>query len=70
MRDPARIDPILAQIRRLWTANPDLRLGQLICILARTSIANAGHLPCPEVFHLEDDVLSDRLENNPLERGK
>lgn len=30
MRDPARIDRILAKLGRYWRANPDLRLGQLI----------------------------------------
>ena len=28
-RDPARIDPILADLRRYWHAAPDLRLGQM-----------------------------------------
>lgn len=30
MRDPNRIDPILARLRAAWIADPDLRLGQLI----------------------------------------
>lgn len=30
MRDPARIDEILAALERAWKANPDLRLTQLI----------------------------------------
>lgn len=30
MRDPARIDRIVDQLRRVWYANPDQRLGQLV----------------------------------------
>jgi hypothetical protein len=30
MRDPKRIPKILARLRKIWEANPDLRLGQLI----------------------------------------
>lgn len=56
MRNPDRIDPILTCLRSAWMANPDLRLGQLIVILANPS------QPCPEVFYLEDDVLLDRLK--------
>lgn len=30
MRDPNRIEPMLALIRKVWYSNPDLRLTQLI----------------------------------------
>lgn len=30
MRDPIRIDPILAKLRAYWTAHPDMRLGQIV----------------------------------------
>jgi hypothetical protein len=30
MRDPARIDRVLAELRAAWMAAPDLRLGQLL----------------------------------------
>lgn len=29
MRNPKRIKPILKELEKIWTANPDLRLGQL-----------------------------------------
>ena len=29
MRDPARIDKIVEQLRAVWKDNPDMRLGQL-----------------------------------------
>ena len=51
MRDPARIERVLATLRRVWEQNPDLRLGQLVVI------ATKPDEPCPEVFHVEDDVL-------------
>lgn len=55
-RNSNRIESILVQVQRLWKANPDWRLGQLIVNIAKVS------QPCPEVYYLEDDVLSDRLE--------
>ena len=30
MRDPSRIDEILTELREIWLAHPDLRLGQLV----------------------------------------
>ncbi len=30
MRDPGRIDLVLRHLERVWRANPDLRLGQLV----------------------------------------
>jgi len=51
MRDPARIDVLLAALRAAWVESPDLRLGQLIVNAVRPSN------PCPEVFHAEDDAL-------------
>jgi len=51
MRDPARIDEVLAALRAAWAESPDLRLGQLIVNAIRP--AN----PCPEVFYTEDDAL-------------
>jgi hypothetical protein len=51
MRDPARIDDILAALRAAWIEAPDLRLGQLIVNVVRPKT------PCPDVFHAGDDVL-------------
>ena len=55
MRDPARIERILATLRRVWELEPDLRLGQLVVIATRPQ------MPCPEVFRVEDDVLLNGL---------
>jgi hypothetical protein len=51
MRDPGRIDVVLAALRAAWVESPDLRLGQLIVNAVRPS--NPG----PEVFHAEDDAI-------------
>lgn len=54
MRDPARIDPVLAAIRTVWTEDPDLRLGQILVIAANLS---GREVISPEIFHLEDSEL-------------
>jgi len=56
MRSSTRIDPILAAVRELWLRHPDQRLAQLVVNLANP--VNA----CPEVFHLDDDALLERIE--------
>ena len=55
MRDPVRIDEVLAAIRELWIQYPDLRLGQLIVN------AIGPTEPCPEVYSIEDAKLLRRL---------
>lgn len=55
MRDPSRIKEILAVLEKIWSANPDLRLGQIIVN------ATQSKEPCPEVFYLEDSKLLARL---------
>jgi hypothetical protein len=57
MRDPARIDDVLAAVRAAWAESPDLRLGQLIVNAVRPTN------PCPEVFYTEDDALVQRLKS-------
>ena len=56
MRDPARIDDVLAAVRAAWAESPDLRLGQLIVNAVRPTN------PCPEVFYTEDDALVQGLK--------
>src|SRR5262245_60411451 len=46
MRDANRIPPILDALRLLWIENSDLRLGQLLINLAKTS----------DLFYLEDNT--------------
>ena len=51
MRDPARIDDLIAALRAAWMQSPDLRLGQLIVNAIRPTE------PCPEIFHAEDETI-------------
>lgn len=55
MRDKNRIPKILAELERIWMANPDYRLGQLIMVAAKPTES------CPSVFHIEDDKLLNGL---------
>ncbi len=57
MRDPERIDAMLLALREIWTADPDLRLGQLIIIGTKPIT------PCPEVFYVDDEKLLIGLRN-------
>lgn len=56
---------MLAAVRRIWEANPDLRLGQIISNAAR------AHGAWPDVFSVEDGDLMKGLERMlPRDRGK
>lgn len=55
MRDANRIDEFLEILGDAWKLDPDLRLGQLLVILARP--AN----PVPELFYMEETDLRTRL---------
>ncbi|TBN14672.1 hypothetical protein [Hyunsoonleella pacifica] len=55
MRDKNRIPKILNELERIWRANPDFRLGQLIVVGVKPKE------PCSEVFNIEDDDLLDGL---------
>ncbi len=55
-RDPARIDPILADLRRYWHAAPDLRLGQMV--MGPLSLSGA---PRYGEFNAEDDKVAAYL---------
>ena len=57
MRDPARIDRILALLREVWIGAPDQRIGQLINNAHSMSGLSSG-VP---MFHVEDDVIEDGL---------
>lgn len=60
MRDPARINEVLAVLRVAWQLDPDLRLGQLIVNAVRPSS------PCPDVFYVEDDKLAESLAHDAM----
>ena len=52
MRDAARIDKILADLKEIWKKLPDLRLGQLICNVVSD----------PALYYMEDAELIDCLK--------
>lgn len=58
MRDPERIDGVLAAVKEAWQCDPDLRLGQLMMIAVKPE------LPCREMFYIEDDALLRSLRND------
>lgn len=53
MRDPERIPKMLAELDECWQLNPDLRLGQLLCIAADYAALGAIGI----LFYTEDDEL-------------
>ncbi len=53
-RDPKRMKPLLKKLRKAWKTHPDLRLGQLLCILASQASCDA--------FYLEDTTLDAKLD--------
>jgi hypothetical protein len=63
MRDPARIDGVLAALKEVWERDPDLRLGQLMMNAVKPES------PCREMFYIEDDMLLQGLLNYARLRG-
>ena len=57
-RDPARIDDVLHELRRVWIQQPDLRLTQVL--------VNLGIVPnTPGMwYYLEDDDIIRGLRDN------
>lgn len=53
MRDPKRIDKILAKVREVWKTYPDLRLLQLL-----HNCLEIDSMP----YYLEDDELLEKLK--------
>lgn len=59
MRDPARIDRVIAKLRAVWERNPDMRLCQTMYWLVTEG--NSGAVP-NDIFHIEDDVIERGLD--------
>lgn len=53
MRDPNRIDGVLAAVGDVWKQYPDLRLGQLLSNVYRD----------PALYYVEDDKLVEEIQN-------
>ena len=58
MRDPERIARILGRVQRIWEANPDLRLGQLLV----NAFLMADGIDGDDYFQTEDEALEVGLE--------
>ncbi len=56
MRNPARIDSMIALLHAAWERNPDMRLGQLIYNIFEPDEA------CPSLFYKEDTEAMENLE--------
>lgn len=56
-RPKSRIEPLLKRLQIVWEANPDMRLGQLICNAA-SDLGKNG-----DPFYIEDEPLIKSLEN-------
>lgn len=56
MRDPERIDRIVALLQEVWRKEPNWRLTQLVINASDT------HHDCGSVYYLEDDELEQRLQ--------
>jgi uncharacterized protein YihD (DUF1040 family) len=54
MRDIERIDVLLKLLKDYWKQNQDLRLGQILSIVAKDK----------DVFYIEDDNFIEWLEEN------
>lgn len=55
LRDPERIDRIIAKLTILWRRDPDLRLGQLV--------SNLKGLGVQDVFYWEDEDLEQAIND-------
>ena len=51
MRDVNRIEPMLAELKKVWEKHPDLRLGQLICNI----------VPEDKLYYVEDDIMQEKI---------
>lgn len=51
MRDVNRIEPMFAELKKVWEKHPDLRLGQLICNI----------VPEDKLYYVEDDIMQEKI---------
>jgi len=58
MRDPKRIQPILADLETFWSQHPDLRFWQVV------EIVRARMSDCPDFdpFYVSDEKTADILK--------
>ena len=61
MRDPERIPKVLKALEKFWVKRPDLRLGQILCILSANVVGSSYKIT--DNFYLEDDKLLEALKD-------
>ena len=59
MRDEERINRIVEKLKKVWKANPDWRLCQLVFNVALNTETMKGR----DVFYVEDGILEITLNN-------
>jgi uncharacterized protein YihD (DUF1040 family) len=59
-RDKTRIKPLLEKLEKIWNKNPDLRLTQLLHILA----LNYSDYKGKDTFYLEDSLLDEAADKH------
>ena len=71
MRDEKRIERMIEKLQKVWKANPDWRLCQLVFNIAN----NTETMRSRDIFHVEDDIFEITLNryidklNTLLESG-
>ena len=58
MRDPERINRIVAKLVKAWKLSPDQRLAQLVS----NAVAYATNHDVTDIFHVEDDITEIGLD--------
>lgn len=58
MRDPNRIEPIMAELTEMWKKHPDMRLGQFLSnIIGEAYMLNGKR----DTFYVEDEKFMELL---------
>jgi len=67
MRDPERIGRICRKLHLVWSYYPDMRLGQFL-----ENYIFGHHISHPDgcIFHIEDDIVEEKLDEMIKERQK
>lgn len=65
MKNKDRIKPILEDLGKIWTNQPDLRLAQLLSILAKTY----GDYKNNDLYYFEDSDLEEAMSKFKKLRG-
>lgn len=63
MRDVNRIKPLLYKLEKLWLKEPDLRFGQIICLLQNQMYTD-------DIFYIEEDELEKAIDELIVKRYK